>query len=112
MLNPFRHGLFSLQLLSHKVLRYLVPELLIAIFALSLALALSGSPRAWFYRLLLEAQAAFFIAALIGWASLRLKVRVPLVHIPFYFVVSNFAAFWGLLLYLKGERKVTWTTVR
>ena len=50
--------------------------------------------------------------AFLGWLSLRYRVRMPLVHIPFYFVLANVAAFWGFLLYLKGERKVTWTTVR
>jgi hypothetical protein len=34
------------------------------------------------------------------------------VHIPFYFLVVNFAALWALVLYLRGERKVAWTTVR
>jgi len=43
---------------------------------------------------------------------LRYRVRVPLLHLPFYFVVSNLAALWGFLKYLQGERKVTWTTVR
>ena len=44
MLNPFRYGFFSFQLLSHKVLRYLVPELLLGTFCLSLALCRSDSP--------------------------------------------------------------------
>jgi cellulose synthase/poly-beta-1,6-N-acetylglucosamine synthase-like glycosyltransferase len=112
MLNPFRYGFFSFQLLSHKVLRYLVPELLLVTLATSLLLALSGSPRAPLYAALFGAQIGLVLAALLGWLSLRYRVRLPLVHIPFYFVLANVAAFWGFLLYLKGERKVTWTTVR
>jgi glycosyltransferase involved in cell wall biosynthesis len=112
MLNPFRYGFFSFQLLSHKVLRYLVPELLLATFVVSLALALSGGPRAYFYACMVAGQLAVYFAALLGWLSLRLNVRAPLLHIPFYFVIANLAALWGLLQYLRGERKVTWTTVR
>jgi cellulose synthase/poly-beta-1,6-N-acetylglucosamine synthase-like glycosyltransferase len=112
MLNPFRYGFFSFQLLSHKVLRYLVPELLLGTFVTSLILAFSNSPRAMLYFALFGAQMALGLAALLGWLSLRYRVHVPLVHIPFYFALANLAAFWGFLLYLKGERKVTWTTVR
>jgi xanthine/uracil permease len=89
-----------------------VPELLLVTLATSLLLALSGSPRAPLYAVLFGAQMGLVLAALLGWLSLRYRVRLPLVHIPFYFVLANVAAFWGFLLYLKGERKVTWTTVR
>lgn len=112
MLNPFRYGFFSFQLLSHKVLRYLVPHLLLGTLAASLWMALSDSPRAMVYAVLFSAQVAMSLAALLGWLSLRYRVHVPLVHLPFYFVLANLAAFWGFLLYLKGERKVTWPTVR
>ena len=39
--------------------------------------------------------------------------RYLFVHVPFYFVVVNLGGpLWALVLYLRGERKVTWTTVR
>jgi cellulose synthase/poly-beta-1,6-N-acetylglucosamine synthase-like glycosyltransferase len=112
MLNPLRFGFFSFQLFSHKVLRYLVPELLIAIFASGLYLAVTGGSSAPVYRALLIAQLAFCLAAAFGWLRQRLGLRLPFVHVPFYFLVVNLAALWALVLYLRGERKVTWTTVR
>ena len=112
MLNPLRYGFFSFQLFSHKVLRYLVPELLIAIFASGLYLALAGGSSAPVYRAFLIAQLALYLAAAVGWLRQRLGLRLPFVHVPFYFVVVNLAALWALVLYLRGERKVTWTTVR
>jgi cellulose synthase/poly-beta-1,6-N-acetylglucosamine synthase-like glycosyltransferase len=112
MLNPFRYGFFSFQLLSHKVMRYLVPELLLLTFCLSVALARSESPWAGLYGWLCAGQIALYFAALLGWLSLRFKIRAPLLHIPFYFVVSNAAALWGFLEYLRGERRITWTTTR
>jgi glycosyltransferase involved in cell wall biosynthesis len=112
MLNPFRFGFFSFQLLSHKVLRYLVPELLLVALSLSVMLSLSDSPWSKFYLVLCVGQLCLYLAALLGWLSLKLTIRVPLLHIPFYFVVANLAALWGFLQYLRGERKVTWTTIR
>jgi glycosyltransferase involved in cell wall biosynthesis len=112
MLNPLRYGFFSFQLFSHKVLRYLVPELLIAILASGLCLAVAGGSRAPVYRAFLIAQLALYLAAAVGWLRQRLGLRLPFVHVPFYFVVVNLAALWALVLYLRGERKVTWTTVR
>jgi len=112
MLNPLRYGFFSFQLFSHKVLRYLVPELLIAIFASGLYLALAGGSSAPVYRAFLIAQLALYLAAAVGWLRQRLGLRLPFVHVPFYFVVVNLAALWALMLYLRGERNVTWTTVR
>ena len=112
MLNPLRYGFFSFQLFSHKVLRYLVPELLIAIFASGLYLALAGGSSAPVYRAFLIAQLALYLAAAVGWLRQRLGLRLRFVHVPFYFVVVNLAALWALMLYLRGERNVTWTTVR
>jgi cellulose synthase/poly-beta-1,6-N-acetylglucosamine synthase-like glycosyltransferase len=112
MLNPLRYGFFSFQLFSHKVLRYLVPELLLALFASGVYLAVGAERAAPVYRWLVWAQLAFYFAATIGWLRQKLGLRLPLVHIPFYFLVVNFAALWALVLYLRGERKVTWTTVR
>ena len=112
MLNPFRHGFFSFQLLSHKVMRYLVPEFLLGMFFLSLDLAWSDSSWSGLYRWLVAGQLALYFAALLGWLSVRFRIRAPFLHIPFYFVISNLAALWGFLKYLGGERKITWTTVR
>ena len=55
---------------------------------------------------------ALYLAATVGWVRQKLGLRLPFVHVPFYFVVVNLAALWALVLYLRGERKVTWTTVR
>ena len=112
MLNPFRYGFFSFQLFSHKVLRYLVPELLLSILASGLWLALRGGAVAPVYGALTVAELALYLAAGVGWMRQKLGLRLPFVHVPFYFVVVNLAALWALVLYLRGERKVTWTTVR
>jgi len=110
MLNPFRYGFFAVQLLSHKVIRYLVPELLIALLAVHVTIVLTGGEP--FYRWLLAGHLAVYAAALIGWGTHTAGIRLPLLHIPFYFMQVNAAALWALLRYLQGERKTIWTPIR
>jgi cellulose synthase/poly-beta-1,6-N-acetylglucosamine synthase-like glycosyltransferase len=113
VLNPFRSGLFAVQLWSHKVLRYLVPQLLIGVFLLSLWKSADGGPRAGFYTLMAAAQ--IFVYGIVPTTYMlfrRLRIRTGMLSAPFYFVHANAAAFSGLLSYLKGGREVTWRTVR
>jgi cellulose synthase/poly-beta-1,6-N-acetylglucosamine synthase-like glycosyltransferase len=112
MLNPFRYGFFAVQLFSHKVLRYLVPEFLLLGLVLCLVLAWSGSSAAWLYQMFAAVQLAVYGAGALGSICARFRLPVPLLHIPFYFVLANIAALIGLVRYLTGERMITWTTVR
>jgi cellulose synthase/poly-beta-1,6-N-acetylglucosamine synthase-like glycosyltransferase len=113
LLNPFRAGFFALQLWSHKVLRYLVPELLIAVFLLSAWLALEPGARARFYQGFALLQLATYVAVPIAYLGCRrFNVRTGVLSAPFYFILANAAALWGLISYLRGQRAVTWTTVR
>jgi cellulose synthase/poly-beta-1,6-N-acetylglucosamine synthase-like glycosyltransferase len=113
ILNPFRYGLFAVQVFSHKVLRYLVPELLIVAFLASVWLAVQHPDRAGFYQVLVALQLLLYIGVPLAYAaSKRLKINTRFLSAPFYFVHANAAAFWGLVSYLRGVRAVTWTTVR
>jgi len=42
----------------------------------------------------------------------RFNIRTGMLSAPFYFILANAAALWGLILYLRGVREVTWSTVR
>ncbi len=112
MLNPFRYGFFSIQLLSHKVIRYLVPELLIILMALHVSIVVIDGPNQPFYKWLLIPHLAVYAAALLGWLAQRFNIKIPGIHIPFYFMQANLAAFWALIRYIQGERKTTWTPIR
>ena len=101
LLNPLRYGLFSWQLLSHKVLRYTAFIPLLALLPLSILLA----PEARIYQLALVFQIIFYLVALIG-----AVVRSPgsVLGVPWYFVLVNLAsgkAFWK---FLRGEKQVIW----
>jgi len=113
LLNPLRAGFFALQLWSHKVSRYLVPELLIAVFLLSVWLAIQPAPRAPFYQWFAGLQLLTYVAVPSVYVFCRrFNIRTGVLSTPFYFVLANAAALWGLISYLRGVREVTWTTVR
>jgi cellulose synthase/poly-beta-1,6-N-acetylglucosamine synthase-like glycosyltransferase len=113
LLNPLRAGLFALQLWSHKVLRYLVPELLIAVLLLSAWLAFAPVPRAPLYAWLTGLQVLAYAAVPAAYLLCRrFNIATGPLSAPFYFVLANAAALWGFIVYLRGGREVTWTTVR
>lgn len=111
LLNPIKFGFYSYQLWSHKVLRYAAPHLLIVMQICALVLTIREGISS-LYALATMISVGLLIAAFFGWRAAKSGRRLALVHIPFYFVHVNLAALWASVLYLRGERKVTWTTVR
>jgi glycosyltransferase involved in cell wall biosynthesis len=100
MLNVFRYGLFSWQLASHKLTRWLVPFAL-AGAALSSAWLAAESP---LYGAAALAQGAFYAAAIAG-----RRTGSRLLRIPAFFVVSNLAVAAAWLRFVRGDRMTTWT---
>ena len=98
MLNPLRYGLFSWQLASHKLCRWLVPVALVIALTTNVLLAAQSS---W-YVATLCAQIGFYAAAAGGWAGNQ-RLRMP-----FYFVVANLAILIAWIRYARGERMTTW----
>lgn len=107
VLNPFRYGLFSVQVWSHKVMRWLVPWFLLLVFLSSLALA----PTHWPYACALGAQLAFYALVLAGWLSARLR-NSALVKIPFFFAQANLAIAHATVAFLLGRRVTVWQPSR
>ena len=95
---------FAVKFLSHKVLRWLMPLVLLTLLATSAALAAQPV-----FAALLAAQLAFYLLAAFGWLLNGRNSRPTLVYVPFYFVVMNFAAAGGLWRYLRGRHSVLWT---
>ena len=108
LLNPSRGGFYSIELLSHKVMRYLVPVFL----ALTLGASLALSARAPLYAAAAAAQCAFYAAAFFGWLLGRAGVRSRLLALPSYFVLSNAAAVVAFYKFLRGERYARWEPMR
>ena len=107
LLNPLRHGLFSVQLISHKLLRYAVPLFLLGLVVVNVSLI--GNP---LYACVLFLQSIFYLSALTVHLGLTLGLPVGPLSKPYYFVLANLAALVALLKFARGERIVSWTPLR
>ena len=108
MLNPLRSGFYAVQLLSHKVMRYLVPFFLMALLATSVVLSSS----AVFYRALLAAQVIGYFCVAMSWALEKIGVRSRLLALPQYFVLANLASLIAVYKTLRGQRYARWEPIR
>jgi glycosyltransferase involved in cell wall biosynthesis len=107
LMNPFRYGLFSWQLMSHKLFRWLVPGAMLALLVANLFLWSRGS----FYRLFLVGQAASYAAGVLA-LSLGRFARWKPVKLAGYLLLGNAATLMAWLYFLLGEKFVTWQPTR
>jgi cellulose synthase/poly-beta-1,6-N-acetylglucosamine synthase-like glycosyltransferase len=108
LLNPFKQGRYAFQMLSHKVMRYVVPFLLVIAFDANALLVSSGK----FFQQLFLVQALFYCAALVGWLSENLDIKLGKLAIPYYFVLANTASLIAFLKFVGGQSHITWEPVR
>jgi len=100
LLLPWRNPIW-LETFSHKVLRLVAPWLMLALAAASGAATFGGAAGLG-ARGLFWAQAAFYLAALVGARGGRLA------GVARTFVVLNAAAVVGLWRHLTGRQRITW----
>jgi len=108
VLNPFVKGFYAVQLVSHKVMRYIVPLFLIAILMTSAFLALHSA----FFAVIFMAQVCFYLASAASTLLVRLGVNSRWLALPHYFVITNVACLIALFKLLRGERYIKWEPVR
>ncbi len=102
LLNPFRFPLFSWQLVSHKLLRYL------SVLPLTLAAVLNWLlfSSSWVYVVLAGGQACIFALGMLARRGpLR---RVAVARYCYYFLLLNCASAVAMLRFLRGEKQVVW----
>ncbi len=107
ILNPLKYPLYSWGLISHKLLRWLVPFFLIGIFVANCCLL--GEP---FYKITLTAQSLFYMLAIIGLILEKVGRSSRMTAIPLSFCVVNTAALLGVLRFLSGKKSGRWKPVR
>lgn len=112
LLNPFRYGFYSLQLFSHKVLRWLAPWPLMLLLVTSFLLWGMGP----FYELAALAQSACYGFALLTFVFRKQHfVSRPLIRpltLPFFFCLGNLALLLGQIQFLRGQRIDYWEVRR
>jgi cellulose synthase/poly-beta-1,6-N-acetylglucosamine synthase-like glycosyltransferase len=103
ILNPFKYGVFSFQIISHKVMRWLVPWFLFSLAICSYLLFDEGM----IYRVVLLAQVVFYGFAILGWLSKTMR-RVGFIKIPYFFMQVNLAIAHASLDFFRGKRIMLW----
>jgi len=108
MMNPLKSGFFAVELISHKLLRYAVPLLLLGLLVSSVLL----DPFSPFYAVAMVLQAAFYGMAIAAWLLERAGKRLTLLAMPLYFVLANLASVIAFYKFLRGERYARWEPIR
>jgi cellulose synthase/poly-beta-1,6-N-acetylglucosamine synthase-like glycosyltransferase len=94
---------FAIAFVSHKLLRWLAPELLLLVALSSIWLA--DRP---FFLVMVLLQAIFYFLALTGWITRNWTAHPVGVYVPFYFCVMNLAALRGLWRFLAKTQTTQW----
>lgn len=102
LLNPLL-GVKAFIYWSHRIFRWAVPFLMIALVILNILLK-GQRP----FTVLLYAQAAFYLMALAGFASVRARVLPFFMYVPFYLCNLNLALFCGFLKAITKTQKPVW----
>jgi cellulose synthase/poly-beta-1,6-N-acetylglucosamine synthase-like glycosyltransferase len=112
LFNPLQYGFYSVQLFSHKGLRWSACWLLLTLFGSSLSLHSAGP----FFALAARAQVAFYACAALGFALRGTPVAghrlFKVFGIPFYFAMANYAALRAWVQVLQGRRLDRWESGR
>jgi cellulose synthase/poly-beta-1,6-N-acetylglucosamine synthase-like glycosyltransferase len=109
LLNPLRYGFYSLQLISHKVLRRVVVFPLLVLLATSLSIWQFGT----IYRAVALGQLAFYCCSFVGLLFRDTKLRgLKIFALPFYFCMVNAAAFVAVINVLRGHNINRWEPQR
>ncbi len=103
ILNPFKYGFFSIQMISHKLSRWLVPLYLIFLFLINLLLIDTTSV----FLITLTIQAVFYLLALAGYLIPGLK-RHFIFKIPLFFVMVNYSIIVAWYNFLLGKSFIIW----
>jgi len=106
LLKFWKHGWIAFQLISHKVLRWLVPFSLILLFACNALLVQRLG-----FRLVFLLQLAFYLIGLVSMLLPMHRQWTPL-SIPLYFCTLHVAALVSVISLMRGNRFVVWETVR
>ena len=102
LLNPLR-GLVSFTYLSHRFIRWMVPFFLPLIFILNSILI--ESP---LYKVIFLFQIAFYSSFFVAFFLQRYNVRIKILNIPFFFLLTNLALMIGFWKNVVGTQEVTW----
>ncbi len=100
LLNPLKHGMFSWQLLSHKLMRWLIPFFMIIAITSNFLLIFYS----WIYLTVFLVHIFFYF-----FAYLFQNSDSSLLKLPYFFVDVNRAITSAWIQYFRGIRYHSWT---
>lgn len=109
VMNPAKTGVFAFEVISHKLLRWLIPVFLLAGVAGSVVLAFAGFG---LFQLITAGALAIFALTLVGHVSDDRNQLPTWIATPYYFVMVNGYAVRGIVRALQGRTQVTWDSAR
>ncbi len=108
VLNPFRFGFYTIQVISHKLLRWLIPVFMAGAFTANFFLLNFGK----LHQSVFALQIAFYVLAIIGWLQSPRSSIFKLFYVPYYFCLVNYASLLGIIGNYRGQKFAVWNTVR
>jgi len=106
------HSPVALQFFSHKLLRVLVPFILIGAFFSNYMLM-----HITVYKIIFVLQATFYVMAALGGLARHSKYGIlnlisRICYVPYVFCLLNFSALVGFFRFVAGKQQVTWERAR
>ena len=106
LLNPLRQPVVAFLYLSHRVLRWsLTPLLLALLLPLNTVLAVEAGGC---YSLIMVLQLGFYAAAGLGWALAARGRSAGKLLVPLYFTMMNVAVFQGFWRFVRKAQPAAW----
>lgn len=109
VMNPAHSGVFAFEVISHKLLRWLIPLFLATGVAASALLSACGY--GLFTWVVLGAFGLTLLATKAHFSPQRDQLPTYL-SVPYYFIMVNAFAVRGILKAMQGETQVTWNSAR
>jgi len=109
VMNPFKFGFFSFEVISHKLLRWLIPVFIVCFAFGSLFLSYENILT---FQIITLLGIVFLWLAQIGLLKSRNTHSSPIFFIPYYFLMVNYYSLLGVITAIAGNIQVTWSTPR
>ncbi|WP_417518026.1 glycosyltransferase family 2 protein [Marinobacter sp.] len=109
VMNPAKSGVFAFEVISHKLLRWLIPLFLVIGVAGSALLAAKG---VLLFQLITFGSFTLLALATVGNLSSQRNDLPVWLSVPYYFVLVNVYSVRGVLSAARGETQVTWSSAR
>ncbi|RAJ79944.1 cellulose synthase/poly-beta-1,6-N-acetylglucosamine synthase-like glycosyltransferase [Chitinophaga dinghuensis] len=107
LLNIFRYPAITWQYVSHRVLRWTLAPLCLALLLISnLMVIFNGAD--YTFIILFVLQMLFYGAAYTGFLMAQHDMKIKYFYIPFYFVFMNIAVYKGFIRFMRGRQSAIW----